>query len=966
MNLKLITSIFTLIFVLFFNFFSSDLKETKDIVLKEKYLGGKFPRLATGQPFLLEQTFTSLSFNSEELTRIISVPDVDQFLALGRTGSVWIFNGDESTTAATLLVDLSDRVVSSSNAGLLGAAFHPDFNNSASDHYREIYFFYTYKYTSSAPTYDIISKFKFSDSMDAILSDSEEILIQHYDRNFNNNGGDMFFGNDGYLYISFGDEGGSYDPFDNAQEITNKFFGGILRIDVDNDTENSHAIRKYPSTTDIPNGYPDNINQNYSIPNDNPWLSESGENLEEYYAIGFRNPENMFYDSETEQIWVADIGQVRREEVSIITKGDNAQWPFMEGNYPYDHTPAVILGTEVSPVLHYTHTEGSHIIGGLVYKNSKFGRLQNKYIYGDNSNGNVSYIDPEKDYAVTSIADGNDGLVSFFTNDDGDVYLAYENGDIYKFVDNNVVEPPTLLSETEAFTDFTTMEPAEGILPYEINVPFWSDGAEKYRWISIPADSEGISFNTDSSYTFPIGTVFIKHFEIPNSATTMRKIETRFFIVDEEGQGYGLTYRWNEEGTDAELIPDDEYLTDELTVYKDGILSTQTWEYPARAQCIECHNDNIGYGLGVRTTQLNKMQVDESTGLEKNQLIVWKDHGFFADMEGDLDLDALEKVVQVTDTTASLEFRVRSYLEVNCAFCHRPNGVDANFDARLTTPLHDQNLINAEVIGRDSGIGNKIVFPLNPDSSEIWVRDNSLAYTKMPPIAKNVLDEEYLVVLKDWINNLKYSSEEAITLCEGESYTFPDGTTISDIDTAFTYQSQFTAEDGLDSVIVTQVEVTKIDGTISVNSITQLTANEDDETATYQWVDCSNDNAILDGETSRSLSTTEIGSYAVMITKNGCTVTSECASITGIMENSFGEGLQVYPNPTSGILNLSFGERIDNGNIRITDLTGKEVYNTTLQNQNQISMNLSIKQGIYLMTITDNKKRRAIIKFLKE
>src|SRR5205823_725893 len=118
-----------------------------------------------------------------------------------------------------------------------------------------------------------------------------------------------FFGSDGFLYLSNGDEGAAIDSFNNSQMITNGFFSGIFRIDVDMDSARSHPIRRQiRDRGGVPSGWPPTFSTNYFVPDDNPWQDPGGSVLEEFFAIGLRNPFRMTFDPPTGRIWVGDVG----------------------------------------------------------------------------------------------------------------------------------------------------------------------------------------------------------------------------------------------------------------------------------------------------------------------------------------------------------------------------------------------------------------------------------------------------------------------------------------------------------------------------------------------------------------------------------------------------------------------------------------------------------------------------------
>ena len=1019
--MKAIVWLFLALLIYAFTVLSPQNYGLDQVELKNEFLDGKFPRVPVA--WQLTEAFPNFSISSS-ITDLRVIPGTDKLLALGKEGLVWVLDNDEADGNAKLVLDISSQVMGNSDAGLLGVAFHPSFNDATSPHSKEIYFFYTYRFEGNQPLYDRLTRFKFSENLDSIIPDSEEVLIQQYDRNWWHNGGAMFFDKEGYLYVSLGDEGGGNDAYKNSQKINTSLFGGIIRIDVDMDSSRSHPIRRYPrSPQGKPAGYPDNINQNYLIPNDNPWISETGSNLEEFFAIGLRSPHRMFYDSLTENIWVADVGQETREEISLISKGSNAQWAYQEGNKQYpNRKPATIIGVETPPIFDYDRNWGGCITGGFVYRGEKYPNLQGKYIFGDYVSKNIWSLDPEQNNKVTFLCkatEARSGIVSFLDSPDGDIYVVTLTGAIFKLSEIIPQETPSLLSQTGAFVDLKDMKPTSGIIPYEVNTPLWSDGASKKRWISIPATSDGITYSPESSWEFPVGTVFIKHFELPVSKDSVVKLETRFFVIGENKQSYGVTYRWNEEGSDAQLIADGELQSREITFIKDEVITSQIWEFPSRAQCLDCHNSNAGHVLGVKTAQLNKSYLYKETGVEDNQLRTWNHVGLFNEDLGEFNTDTLPKLASVTNSSASLQDRVRSYLDANCSFCHRPGGVEAAFDARSSTPIGLQHLIQESVISRNSTEGNKIIKLHDLDSSELWLRDKSLSENKMPPIGKNKLDDGYLKVLKEWILSLQYSVEEAV-VCYGDSYTFPDGKTLANIEESFVYSSYLTSSQGLDSIVSTSLVINKhcqevlldaricpqdvyifgedslaktgkytkvftssdnFDSTVVLNlkveqidttlakSDTALIVNQ--VGATYQWIDYDAGKAEIEGATDQIYVPSKSGNYGARITVADCSIASEIKNfivntITEIDSSDFDSNIKVYPNPVEDYITIHVNDSPASGIIEIMDLQGRLVLSQAFNYQTKISLPLmGMESGTYFLRLTKNDKT-AIVKIMKK
>ena len=311
---------------------------------------------------------------------------------------------------------------------------------------------------------------------------------------------------------------------------------------------------------------------------------------------------------------------------------------------------------------------------------------------------------------------------------------------------------PPLLSQTGAFKEVGKLVPAETLRPYELNVPFWSDGALKLRWISVPRGA-AIRFAPTGEWTFPAGTVFVKHFELnldETKPTDRRRLETRLLVRDATGGVYGVTYKWRADNSDAELLGTN--LTESILVNAASGVRTQKWYYPSREDCLTCHTRTAGGVLGVNTRQLNRA-VTGAVGLT-NQLLAWSHAGLFESRVKEEDLPALARLAPSTDSKSSLEDRARSYLDANCANCHRPGGTVAEFDARYDIPLAKQNLVGAPVL-IDEGIdGALAIAPNDVWRSIVFNRLNRLDGARMPPLAHSELDQEGIKLLRQWIESL--------------------------------------------------------------------------------------------------------------------------------------------------------------------------------------------------------------------
>ena len=313
-------------------------------------------------------------------------------------------------------------------------------------------------------------------------------------------------------------------------------------------------------------------------------------------------------------------------------------------------------------------------------------------------------------------------------------------------------EIPRQLSQTGAFKNTAKLLPNSALIPYDLIVSFWSDGAAKTRWISIP--DEKIKFAPAGEWVFPKGTVFVKHFELATDEThpeIKRRLETRLLVCDADGGVYGVTYKWLADNRGADLL--DTNLTEAITIKTATGTRTQTWYYPSRQDCLACHTANAGYVLGVKTRQLNRDFV-YPTGTTDNELRAWNHLGLFDTNLDEASLKVLPKLARADDETRTLEDRARSYLDANCANCHRPHGTVAYFDARYATPLAQQNLINGPVLIDERIDHPHIIAPNDIWRSILFMRANTIESFKMPPLARNAIDEPGMKLLRQWIESL--------------------------------------------------------------------------------------------------------------------------------------------------------------------------------------------------------------------
>jgi len=739
------------------------------------YLNNNFPSALTqGVPY--EPIFPNLTFDSP-LT-FNEVPNTNRIIIGQRDGQLFWFDKNPTVSTKNVLIDLSDKVGTVWDGGFLGLALHPDFGTPGNN------YFYTWYTTEDANSEDfpnlyttqscdseeywgnflMLNRYEMDPNTFAVAESSEQTLIKLRMYGTTHRGGGLLFGDDGFLYLTTGDQ----TAYKKAQDITNNLDGGVLRLDVNQDNTKSHPpVRTMPAD----HGFSDEITGNgYWIPNDNPFLSPSGENFEEYYSLGHRNPHRMTKDRATGDLYVGEIGGSRHEEINVIKKGSNYGWPVYEGLFINRNCVPDLLNSMLHerPLTFFPRTEANAVIGGYVYRGTEMPELEGKYICADYGNGEEIWtidIDTGDYTQLGSFSSTN--IISFGEDLQGELYIMKLGvSPLYKMIskDNPSSQMPDLLSETGAFKNLSTLEPADGLIPYDLVESFWSDGALKKRWLGIPNDGihdtagEKIVYSEDDVWNFPVGSVLVKHFELPideRDPTITKRLETRFSVKASNGNFYFTTYKWNDQGTDAVLLTSG--LDETINVnFADGSAGTETWTYPSNADCISCHNPTTGGTLGTRTRFLNKDFTYPKTGRTANQLVTLSHLGILNEAIVDGDVGSFLTSKALNDPNASIDEKARSYMDLNCAHCHRPGtGNRGNFDMRLKLDLTQTGLLTAAPY-QSLGIPNeKIVDPGNPETSILYHRANSTDPTiMMPPIAKNKIDEQAVQLLNDWISQL--------------------------------------------------------------------------------------------------------------------------------------------------------------------------------------------------------------------
>ncbi|MGH7455580.1 MAG: PQQ-dependent sugar dehydrogenase, partial [bacterium] len=287
----------------------------------------------------LQNAFPNLTFSSPVDLQHPG-DGTDRIFVVEQAGIIRVFENAATATSARTFLDIRPKVDFNGEKGLLGLAFHPNYQTNG--------YFYV-NYVASSPRRTIIARYRVSATdPNQAVADSESVILTFNQPFDNHNGGQITFGDDGYLYIATGDGGSAGDPQGNGQSLQT-LLGKILRIDVDTAAGG----------------------RNYGIPGDNPFAGNTAGNREEIYAYGLRNPWRMSFDRTTGWLWAADVGQGRFEEIDLITNGGNYGWKIMEGNSCFSPSTGCNMTSLINPIWDYGRSLGASVTGGYVYRGAK-------------------------------------------------------------------------------------------------------------------------------------------------------------------------------------------------------------------------------------------------------------------------------------------------------------------------------------------------------------------------------------------------------------------------------------------------------------------------------------------------------------------------------------------------------------------------------------------------------------------
>lgn len=696
------------------------------------------------------------------------------FLCL-QGGQVLSFPNVQDVDKADLAIDLSkelkswkpDEVVQGFDS-LYGLTFHPKFAEN-----RFCYICYVLKgKKGDLPEGSRVSRFTVSKTDPPTIDPASESILLTF-RGGGHNGGCLVFGPDGCLYISTGDGSGPNPPDGlNTGQDCSDLLSSVLRIDVDR---------------------PD-AGKNYAIPKDNPFVGLA-DMRPEIWAFGFRNPWKMTFDRANGDLWLGDVGWEAWEMLYKVKKGGNYGWSIKEG--PQSVKPDSKIGPTpiLPPTFAFPHTEAASITGGFVYRGKKHKDLIGAYISGDWMSRKywATRTDGDKVTSHIEVAQGSPKVVSFAEDNDGELFILdySESAGIFMLEPNpDAAKPrpafPIKLSETGLFADVSKLQFAAGVYPYLINAEPWADHARAERHLAMPGTGTA-TFHREllpvpdtewfkAKVFLPKDGVLAKTYSIEmerGNPASLRRLETQILHFDgRELRGY--TFRWNDQQTDAVLVPAagaDVELAVKDTKAPEGIRK-QTWHFPSRTECRQCHNPWAGEILGFQEPQLR------GTGNDSFERLLAL--GVVARGKEKTADKPVSTFVNPHDRHGELDVRARSYLHVNCAHCHQFGaGGSVNVDWRFESSLEDLRAVDTKPVQGTLGLPDaRLISPGDPYRSLVYYRMAKQGRGRMPHIGSELVDEAGVKLIGDWIRQMPPKTEEQAALakcCNPDPKWQPEG-----------------------------------------------------------------------------------------------------------------------------------------------------------------------------------------------
>jgi putative heme-binding domain-containing protein len=681
------------------------------------------------KPYHTERVFPKLQFTNP--VELMPLGDTGKLMLLEVGGKLYTFDDDPNCRQADLAIDFQPLIKDFRRA--FGVGCHPDFDQN-----RQIFVVYAGD-PVARPDGTKLSRFVVSDTDPPTVDpDSEEILLTW--PSGGHNGSAIRFDRDGLLYFSTGDGARPFPPdeYDVSQDLSD-LRSTICRIDVDR------------REGDRP----------YAIPQDNPFIN-TPHARPEIWAYGFRNPWRFTIVPDTNQILCGDVGWELWELIYDVRRGGNYGWSIFEGPQPIrdDIKPGP---TPIrKPLVAYPHAVGQSVTGGIVYRGDQHPELKGAYLYGDYVTGLLWGLRPDDPTAAWNPVLAETGLkiITFAESPDREPLIVDYDGGIYRLIknqaDDNPSDFPRQLSKTGLFKSTESLEPAPGVIPYQLAATAWQDGANSQYLIGVPG-TETIRINKQQrSWQFPTGTVFAKtlskEFQVDGAPKSVR-METQILHFDgSTWQPY--SYAWNQAQTDATLVDGDGLTLTSLWQADESAAGDRiVWRYHNRAECRACHSRQNGGAAGFRLENLELPLVFDADE-QLNQI------EYFIDVKI-LDRPApknwrIQSMADPADAAADLQRRARSYLAANCAHCHcRGGGGTVALDLSFSNEPDQINAIDVAPTQGSFGIDDaKVIKPGDPYRSVLYYRLATSGAGHMPKIWTRDNDLAGLKLVHDWIASL--------------------------------------------------------------------------------------------------------------------------------------------------------------------------------------------------------------------
>ncbi len=677
--------------------------------------------------FISERIFSGVALTNA--LDMIPVPGLAQWLIAENGGRIVCVPDDPTAGKASVAIDI--KTLHPACDHVYGMTFHPRFASN-----RQV--FITYTMGDKLADGSRLSRFKVVQDKPLVIDPrSEQVLLTWLSGG--HNGAAVAFGPDGFCYLSTGDAEvpNPPDPLNTGQDISD-LLSSILRLDVD------HA----------------DPGKMVAVPPDNPFVKTPGARPE-VWAYGLRNPWKMSFDRQTGNLWCGDVGWQEWENIYLIKRGGNYGWAATEGNNVLSMQRKGGPSPITPPVVTHPHSESASITGGFVYHGKRFPELLGAYIYGDFETGKIWALwhDGAQIKRHEEIADTPHAIVSFAQGEDGELYFLHYGspGAVHRLVRNpnvgKVANFPRQLSETGLFRDVAKQVAAPGVQAFGIRAPMWADGATAQRFAGMVAGRGGIATTVDidrntgrprAVMKWPKDAVLAKTVRMEltqGDASSAKNIETQVLHYDGETWN-AYSYRWNEAGTDAELVGsagDERKIELAGRAFPEG-KHRYNYRFHSRAECLRCHNAWGDFALSFNPQQLT----------EPNNLIA---AGCF---DGEFMKGSLARLVNPHDDKAPLEARARAWLHANCAACHREHaGGSAPLMVNAELPTGEIRAVNEKLTRGDFGLPEaRVIAPGLPGSSVLLHRIAKLGTGHMPMIGAHEVDVRGLQLLAAWVRIL--------------------------------------------------------------------------------------------------------------------------------------------------------------------------------------------------------------------